>query len=81
MIVKIHADDLRGDELLHIAEGFADPFALIPGHIAVPELKGFGAARRGSRRDRCPAASAFSGFDFHFHGGIAPGVKDLPCSD
>src|SRR5207249_7127879 len=51
------------------------------GGVAVAELDGLVGAGRGARGDRGHPHAAVRQQDLHLHGGIAPGVEDLPGRD
>ncbi|EDT89704.1 hypothetical protein BIFLAC_02337 [Bifidobacterium animalis subsp. lactis HN019] len=79
LVGGVHADDLRGDLLVHRLDGTEDTLALIDGLVAIATLPSLGFAGGGAGGNETQAASTVIGVEHDLNGRVAAGIKNLAC--
>ena len=79
LIGHLHAENLLGDDFIHILNGLQHAFSAITPLVAVAQFERFVFAGRGSGRNGCTADSPACGSYFHFNRRISSRVEDFPC--
>ena len=77
LVVGVHPDDDRGDHVVDVGDGFPDALAGEAGLLAVPQLDGLVAARRGTGRNGRATRGAVLEVDVDLDGGIPARIEDL----
>ena len=81
LIQDVHAHQGLGDLGVHIGHRLLHALAQVAALVAVPQLAGLVDAGGGAGGHRSAAHGAVLQVDLHLHGGVAPGVQDLPAED
>lgn len=68
---RFQANQGRSDDIADIVHGLRDAFALVPGHVAVPEFPGLMFSGGGSAGDACRAYGSAFQVNVRFNGGVA----------
>ena len=77
LVGGVHADDLRGDLLVHRLDGTEDTLALIDGLVAIATLPSLGFTGGSTGRNEAQALSTVIGVKNDLDGRVAAGIENL----
>ena len=81
LIQDVQADESLGNVFVYMLHCLGHAFAQIASGVAVPQLTGLIDAGGGAGGYCGPAHGAVVQVDLYLHGGVAPGVQDLPAQN